>query len=68
MELEEIVVELEETVRLLSTVAETTHRMLGNMNEVSRMHTALIAGLLKRLEGANSEGLLPGLSHDVGNT
>ena len=61
------VMELEDTVRLLSAVARTMNEMLGNLNEIGSLHTRLLAGVLEKLEGANEDDLPPWSSHDVGN-
>ena len=47
--------ELEDTVRLLTVVAQTMNDMLGNLNEVNKLHTTLIQGVLTRLEDANDD-------------
>ena len=62
------VMELEDTVRLLTTVAQTLNEMLGNLNEVATLHTQLISGVLERLGDAKDDDLPPWSSHDVGNT
>lgn len=57
------VMELEDTVRLLAAIVSTMNEMLGSLNEVSKMHTTLLQGVLTRLEGANDDDLPPWQSH-----
>lgn len=47
------VMELEDTVRLLTAIAGSLADILGSMHEVNKAHTRLLAGVLSRLEGAN---------------
>lgn len=49
------IMELEDSVKLLTAVAQTMNEMLGNLNEVSRLHTTLLQGVLTRLEDANDD-------------
>lgn len=44
------VMELEDAVQLLTTVARTLNEMVGNLNEVSKTHTALLSATVRRLE------------------
>lgn len=49
------IMELEDSVKLLTAVAHTMNEMLGNLNEINTLHTRMLQGVLTRLEDANDD-------------
>lgn len=45
------IMELEDTVKLMAAALQTITDMLGNLNEVNKVHTGLLQALVEKLEG-----------------
>lgn len=59
LNLELRVLELEDTVRLLTRIAATVNDMVGTLNEISKTHTRLLGTVFAALESATDDDTPP---------
>jgi len=49
------VMELEDTVRLLTAVARSLTDLLGDLNEIGKTHTVVLQGLVERMRANDDD-------------
>jgi hypothetical protein len=63
LHLELRVLELEDTVKVLTKVASSLNEMMGTLNEISKTHTRVLTGLLGASESTKDDDTPPWQAH-----